>query len=439
MSALVSIESLSIETRKRMISDLEVCPKVATGKDKYKPKDKFPVYDIVDDNLVAIPFAYFTHHLNMGFPNDKHFGHKLDTEFVGSLLQRQYLILQPCLDVLNDTRSLLISTATGYGKTIMAIYLACKIKYQTLIICHRTQIAKQWINTINKVCLDPIVQLITSTNEIDPMADFYIINTVNVSKRKRYDFFQCKTLVVDEAHTICTNKYSRALNFVFPKFMILLTATPNRDDDQDIILEMFGGPTMIYRPLTDLFNVYLIYTKFKPTIKQTERKELDWHSILESQVLDNDRNNLIVNICRFFTTRNILVLCKRKEHARILHQALKGFGEDVDIFVGNHKNVNYNSRILLVTYSKGGVGFDHPKMDTLLVAADVEDGYVQYLGRVFRKEYGWPCIIDLIDSFGPLIKHSKTRINICKQSGGQIKLFDKTFGREFRLWCDNFK
>ena len=101
--------------------------------------------------------------------------------------------------------------------------------------------------------------------------------------------------------------------------------------------------------------------------------------------------------------------------------------EDADCFIHTAKSANYECRILIATYSKGGVGFDHPRLDMLITGADVEENFMQYLGRVFRRDDVLPIYIDLRDSMSTLVKHSQSRLKICKEIGGEVKEFDKTF------------
>jgi superfamily II DNA or RNA helicase len=312
------------------------------------------------------------------------------------------------------------------GKTIFSIYLACKIKLKTLIICHRIVLIDQFHNSILKVCLDPKVQILTSKCKIDMEADFYIINAINVPKRDREDFSHIGTLIADEVHLLCTEKFSKAFQCISPKYSIGLTATPTRPD----IIEVFFGPNIIYRPLRAVFNAYLYYTNFIPKIESNEKGELNWHSVLESQSMDKKRNTLIVDLVRYFATRNILILCKRKKHALIIKEGLEKYNESVDIYLGSQRFVNYNCRILVVTYSKGSVGFDAPNLNMLIVAGDMEENFVQPLGRIFRQEYQHPIVIDLIDNFRPLQKHSTTRCNVYKEAGAAIKNLNNYFSFE---------
>ena len=438
MSTIVYIDSILLEQRKKMLTDLKVSEILKKGKQKYPTSHSFDVYEVLDDDLVCIPFAYYYQHLAASFPNKDKIFENIDATFNILLFDRQKEIRDESLKILNETRSIVLSLFTGWGKTMFAIYLACKIKLKTVIFAHRIIIIDQWKTSIIKACGEDVkIQIVTSNCEIDPDANFYIINVSNVPKRDRSDFSHCGVLIADECHTLCTEKFSKTFNYVSPKYVIGLTATPVRSDGKDRVIELFCGPNIIYKPLNALFNVYLYQTKFTPVLKKTEAGGLDWNSVLMSQSMSKRRNEILIDIIRYFSRRHILVACKRKDHAKILMEGLKKYGEDVDCYMGSDKIVNYDCRILIVTYSKGGCGFDAPKLDMLLVAGDIEEQFLQCLGRVFRREWHFPIIIDPIDKMYTLKKHSETRCEIYKDAGGEVKNLVNYFPH-FEAWRERF-
>jgi superfamily II DNA or RNA helicase len=450
MSVLVDIESIPLEQRKIMTRDLSVKTMVKKGKkQKYPVAHNFDVYEVLEDDKVTIPFSYYFQNIGPGFPNaDKVFPRMSpEAKFKVPLFDRQKDIRDETLSILNQSRSIVLSLFTGFGKTCFALYLACKIGLKTVIYAHRLIIVDQWGRAIAKTtwdgdeavekwreialdaCPGAKIQVVGAKTEIDPEADFYIINVTNVPKRGRTDFAHCGVLIVDEAHVICAEKFSAALRWAFPRYVLFLTATPVRSDGKDRVIELYAGPNIIYRPLRALFNVYLLPTGFKPDPKaiKTEGGDLNWNAVLDQQARSRRRNELIVDVVRYFAHRNILIACKRKSHADLLVAALTACGEDVDSYMGSDEIVNYDCRILVVTYSKGGVGFDHPKLDMLIPAGDAEENWIQYLGRVFRREWHFPVIVDPVDKFFSLKKHADSRIEIYKESGGEVKNLDRWF------------
>jgi len=443
MSVIVPISSLTPAILKKLDKDLHVKPlplkspsitssKLVEAFDTFKLHEKDPA-------VAAIPFNYYYHHLENieKIPNNEF--KPISLKFEGSLLPRQKEVKDECIEILNRTGSVVLSLHTGFGKTVMAIYLASRIKVQTIIICHRKIIMDQWVQSINKYIPTATVRILgekmkrgyTGPEEVD--VDFLICNVINIPKKDRTYFKNFGLVVIDEIHTICTESFSRGLLYLFPDYMIGLSATPFRSDGMDRLIELFCGPEIIYRKLYKPFNVYKLKTGFKPKTELNISGKLDWNSVLEDQATNIDRNNLIANLCRYFINRNILVLVKRKEHAEILKNILSKCGEDVDIFTGDSKECNYNCRILVATYSISGTGFDHSRLDMLIAAADVLENFTQYIGRIFRRDDVSAIYIDLIDEMATIKKHSSERLKICKEIGAEVKDFEKTFKDFFKM------
>lgn len=321
----------------------------------------------------------------------------------------------------------LVEDFTVTHNTIFSIFLSTKIKYKTMVLCHRINLIDQWVYSINKVCPGAKIQIVSSSVVIDKLCDFFIMNVSNVSKKNVEDYNHIGLLIVDEAHTICTENMSKSLFYFFPKYLIFLTATPDRTDGKGKILELYTGPRRIERKMWRPFNVYVVDTGFKPKTQENKMGQLDWNAVLQSQCLDEDRNILISNIVYFFSNRNFLVLCKRVDQGNILSKMLKGLNVDVDVFTGTSKKFNRESRVLISTYSKTGVGFDHPKLDAIIIASDVQEGIEQYIGRVFRREDVVPIVFDLVDKLHTLYKHFLFRRNLYTSIGGGIKKFELCF------------
>jgi superfamily II DNA or RNA helicase len=241
------------------------------------------------------------------------------------------------------------------------------------------------------------------------------------------DFDDIGVVIVDEAHTICTENLSKGLFWFQPRYLIALTATPHRTDGLSKVLELFFGPEIIERKLYRPFNVYLLKTNFNIDAKLTKQGKLDWNSVLKCQCLNPNRNQMIINIVEFFKSRNILILCKSVAQSKLLFQELLSINQSVDMFVASQKKFNHSSRILISTFSKTGVGFDHPKLDMLIIASDVEEGIEQYMGRIFRRDNTTPIIVDIVDNFRPLYNHYLTRRKLYLSTGAEIQDFNKCF------------
>jgi len=401
---------------------------------KKKEIETFDLFDPTGKNdsskvIVALPFSYYYHHLS-SIPTIPLSQPKIEMNFEGTLLPRQKLIRSDIFSILNRTNSVLLCLHTGFGKTIFALYIASKIGMKTIVLCHRKIIIDQWFNAIKKYLPNTSVEVLNPKKK--PSADIVIGNVLTVPKcnenvSDRNTFKEYGTLLLDEVHTVCTEQFSKALYHIFPQWLIGLSATPHRSDGMDKLIELYVGPEGVYKDMWRIFNVYKMSTGFVPEIKKTNDGSVDWNSALSSQANSKTRNELIVKCIQYFKSRKILVLVKRTDHANLLKEMIFQSGDDVDTFMESDKSANFNCRVLIATYSKGGVGFDHPGLDMLIGAADVEENFMQYLGRVFRKDDTAPIYIDLVDENPIMKKHSTTRIKICKSVGGIVRKFNDCF------------
>ena len=418
MSLYCNIINLSPELKENIHKDLEI--KIDPKYNMAPPRYIYP-YEIDENNIVSLPFAYGIHKLKLKRKNRKEFSQK-KLEFIGDLREEQNKITKESIKFLNNSGSIMISAYPGFGKTCCSIKLATDICFKTLIIVNKIVLMKQWEESINKFCPSAKIQKLTS-NSIMKDCDFYIMNAQNVEKMKKEFFDDIGTLIVDEAHMIMAETLSRSLRYISPRYLIGLTATPYRPDGLNSLLDIYFGTNKIIRKLWKKHTVYKVSTNFTPQIEYGMNGRLNWGVVLDSQANNYDRNELIIKILKYFSNRNFLVLVKRIAQGEYLISRLNEEGENVTSLVGDKQEFNTSSRILIGTCQKVGVGFDHSKLDSLLLASDIEEYFIQYLGRVFRTKEVEPIIVDLVDNFGILHKHFLTRSKIYKECGGMIKNF----------------
>ncbi len=417
MSLTINISKLSFENREKIRKDLEI--KLENKYGIGQPRYIYPYIIECDD--IKIPFAYAVS-LKIPRPTRDLFS-SMDIKFTGELRPEQKLVRVNALKCLSNTGSIMISAYPGFGKTAGAINLATSIKFKTLIIVNKIVLIKQWKESIIKFCPTAKVQTLTPQSKKQD-ADFYIINAQNTEKMGKTFFADIGTCVVDEAHMIMAETLSKCLQYVYPRYLIGLTATPYRPDGLDALLDFYFGKHKIIRKLHREHTVYKVSTGFKPPVEKTIQGRINWGSILDAQANNEERNNLIIRIIQHFSDRNFLVLVKRVEQGKYLVNSLKKYGESVTDLIGSNQEFDTEARILIGTCQKVGVGFDHSKLDTLLLATDLEEYFVQYLGRIFRTKDNTPIVFDLVDENSILNKHFNTRRKVYQDHGGVIQNFD---------------
>jgi len=339
------------------------------------------------------------------------------------LRPEQKEVRKEAIKQLSSSGSILLSMFCGFGKSATSMKIASDIGLKTLVIVNKIILIKQWEEGINTFCPKASVQKITTKSKKED-CDFYIINAQNVEKMGKSFFSDIGTVIVDEAHLIMAETLSRCLQWVHPRYLIGLTATPYRVDGLNLLLDFYFGKYKIIRTLFREHIAYKVCTGFKPIVEKAINGRVNWSSVLESQANNIDRNELIIKILKHYSKRNFLVLTKRVAQGEYLVNRLIEEGEDVTSLFGSNQEYNISSRILVGTNSKCGTGFDHPKLDALLLAGDLEQYFVQYLGRVFRTKDVKPIIFDLVDNYTLLSKHFNSRQKIYKELGGEVRNFD---------------
>lgn len=432
------------------------------------PQYVYP-YKLTDNNDIYLPFGYAMKLLKTDARPTRESFDKSTFKFSATLRENQEEIKKQSLHYLNTRGCVMISAYPGFGKTLSAIKLASMIKLPTLVITKGLAIINQWKESIEKFSPDATCQIIKPKTKIEPRQNFYVVNAQNVIKIDPLLLKKIGLVIVDECHQVMTETLSKSLTCVTPRYIIGLTATPYRYDGYDVLIGLYFGITnqrllsvddegdtnimeelsmdnsnnresssqdkgyktsknpLIYRKLWIPHTVYRINTGFKPTVELNVQGKPDWGKILDSQACDIDRNESIVKLIKKFDKRVFLILTKRIAQAEYILTRLKEENEDVTSLFGSQKTYCGDARILIGTTQKVGTGFDHPRLNTLLLATDTLNYYIQNLGRVCRSPDSRPIFFDLVDDYSILKRHFNERKNVYIEHGGKFRDFDSDY------------
>ena len=143
----------------------------------------------------------------------------------------------------NGADKALLISATGTGKTYLSAFeLRNYNPKKALFIVHREQIAKQALNSFRNVFGDTRSMGILSGNRRDIDKDFIFCTIQTLSKYEVFQSFdedKFDYIIIDEVHKAGANSYQRIVDYFKPKFLLGMTATPERSDDFDIF-KMFN-------------------------------------------------------------------------------------------------------------------------------------------------------------------------------------------------------
>jgi superfamily II DNA or RNA helicase len=99
----------------------------------------------------------------------------------------------------------ILSLDCGFGKTVTAIAIACKLKYRTMIVVHKEFLANQWEEKIKQFCPDATIGRVQQ-NKLQVDCDFVIAMLQSLSTREYQsnDFDSIGTMIVDECFVFDT-------------------------------------------------------------------------------------------------------------------------------------------------------------------------------------------------------------------------------------------
>ncbi|MGQ4002952.1 DUF3427 domain-containing protein [Francisellaceae bacterium CB299] len=161
--------------------------------------------------------------------------YKQAQSIIPNTIQRQAL---ENLDILrNDGKDkALIISATGTGKTFLSAFdVARENPKRCLFIVHRTNIAVKASETFSKVIKGKSIGLYTGSNKSSADYLFATIQTLkNPDILAKFEHDEFDYIIIDEVHHAEAQSYKRILKHFKPKFLLGMTATPERTDDADI-------------------------------------------------------------------------------------------------------------------------------------------------------------------------------------------------------------
>lgn len=327
-------------------------------------------------------------------------GAKIAVKFTGTLRADQKTAVK---EILKSDIGVL-SAPTAFGKTVVAAALIAKRKVSALILVHRTELLRQWQER-----LATFLDLPTGTpgaiggGKNTPSGHIDIAVMQSLSRRDDLGVLldNYGHILVDECHHLSAFSFEAILKQAKAKYVIGLTATPIRRDGHQPIIFMQCGPIRhsATKPESAPGQLEVWSQSLDPPEIPVESPIQDVFRIL---VNDAKRNLRITHdiVSAYGEGRKVLVLTERTEHLHFLHEALGGSIEHLFVLhgrlSGKQRATVYaaldalgdtSPRVLLATGRLIGEGFDHPPLDTLVLAMPIswKGTLQQYAGRLHRE------------------------------------------------------
>lgn len=319
----------------------------------------------------------------------------------------------------------ILHAPTAFGKTVTAIGIITERKTNTLILTHTRQLVDQWKERLSAFLGGVEIGVVGGgkrkpTGCIDIATYQSLLNRKDNSvDRLLLDYGQ---VIVDECHHVSAPNYERLLSEVRARFVLGLTATPERQDGHQPIIFMQAGPIR-HRVKADnrLEFEQKVYVRSvaedlpKPLASDDKPHIADIYRWLTES---DKRNELIVQDVsdQIENGANPLVLTERRAHAEFLSQMLSERGYETVVLRGAMRAKEREqaaekaktAQVLLATGKYIGEGFDLPRLDTLFLALPIswKGSLAQYAGRIHRiaESKDKVAIYDYVDIAIPMLQ-----------------------------------
>ena len=307
-----------------------------------------------------------------------------------------------------ENRAILVS-ATGTGKTYASAFAVKDFKPERfLFLVHREQIAKQSYDAYKNVLKDFNKFGLLSGNSKDYDKP-YLFSTIQMMSKEevysRFDKDYFDYIVIDEGHKAGANSYLKILRYFEPKFLLGMTASPERTDGINIY-ELFDNNIAHEIRLQEALEEDLLcpFHYFGITDVVFENGEIDDDFDDFNLLASDKRVDYLLEKSEFYGYSGdrikALVFCSRKKEAHLLseeftkrgHPSIALTGEDsqearkeaIDRLT-NDDNPDKLEYIFTVDIFNEGV--DIPEINQVLLVRPTESPiiFIQQLGRGLRK------------------------------------------------------
>ncbi|PZU50527.1 MAG: DEAD/DEAH box helicase [Thauera sp.] len=319
----------------------------------------------------------------------------------------------------------ILCAPTAFGKTVTAAATIARRGVNTLVLVHRTELLKQWqerlqaflgvgkgvIGTIGGGKAKPTGQI-----DIAVMQSLYRQGEANEIV-ERYG-----QVIIDECHHLSAFSFEAILKRTRAKYVLGLTATPIRRDGRQPIIFMQCGPIRhtASKPagapqILEVIPRYL-------TARIDLPADAAIQDVFRHVANDSGRTTAIADeIANAFDQgHKVLALTERTEHLDAIGTALTSRVQTLFTLHGRLSKkqraalvAELNAlpadapRVLLATGKLVGEGFDHPPLDTLVLAMPIswKGTLQQYAGRLHREHADKTSvrIVDFVDAGHPAL------------------------------------
>jgi superfamily II DNA or RNA helicase len=353
-------------------------------------------------------------------------GSKLDCRFLGTLRDEQ----RSAFDALSRHDCGVMAATTAFGKTVVAAALIAHRRINTLVLVHRKELLKQWVERLQQFLSVDIGDVGTigggrrkPTGRLDVALIQSLVRKAEVSDQ----IAGYGHLIVDECHHLSAFSFEMVARRSKARYVLGLSATVTRKDGHHPIIFMQCGPVRHRvdpksQALRRGFHhrVRIRNTEFRLP-PELEGSPMSMPAIYSALGFDAARNSAIFDdvLTALEAGRCPLILTERRDHLEALRARFERLTRNLVVLHGGMAARELRTaqaglqpggsgeRLVLATGRYLGEGFDDSRLDTLFLVMPISwtGTLAQYVGRLHRDHDGKREVIvyDYVDRAVPVL------------------------------------
>jgi superfamily II DNA or RNA helicase len=348
-------------------------------------------------------------------------GDALDVRFRGTLREDQ----QRAVTALLVTDTGVLVAPTGFGKTVVAAAIIAARQVNTVILVHRQELQRQWMERLATFLEGPGVVIGSvggGKSRLGGRIDVAVLQSLAQNGEGTSPIERYGQVIVDECHHVSAMSFEAVLKAAPARYVLGLTATPiRRDGMQPIITMQCGAVRHVAVSPTDAPQERVVYRHLLPT-RLDVADDAPIQAVLGLLSADTARNGRIASdiVAAYRAGRSCLVLTERTQHLDALVESVAKDVPDVIVLHGRlgprerqrrlealQAMSGTAPRVVVSTGKLVGEGFDHAPLDTLFLAMPVswKGTLQQYAGRLSRAHASKTRVVihDYLDADIPVL------------------------------------
>ena len=339
--------------------------------------------------LVEVIELLKSHRIKPEVSDERFVGRPIELEFSGRLRPLQ----QDAVEAFVQYDEGILCAPTAFGKTAVAAWLIAARKVNTLVLVHRQQLLDQWHARLAMFLNLPtksVGQIGGGTTKRSGCVDIAILQS-SLDKEGVKDFVaEYGQVIVDEGHHLSAFTFEQVMKQVKAKYIVGLTATPERKDGHHPIIYMRCGPIRFKLSARSMTAATPFEHEVVPRLTDfclpPEQTDMTIQEVYAALVDDRVRNELILTdlVHAAIDGRSPLLLTGRTDHLKYFETELAGKVNNVFTLKGGMGKKQRRStaeaiaavpdcepRVILATGSYIGEGFEDARLDTLFLAMPI--------------------------------------------------------------------